>query len=259
MRASSKRITFIGSGNVASHFAKALHQKGNTIVQVWSRNKVHAEALASQVGASATNSWEEISQETDVVIIAISDDALYHFPVVLHFNNALVLHTSGSAPLETLCSTSTRYGVLWSPQSFVQNVPMDYASLPLCIEGNTKASEEAIRHLVEPVSSHIFTLNGIQRRWVHLCAVMANNFGNALNASAEQLMEQQQIPFEILHPIITLTSQKALNGALWKQQTGPAVRRDEKTLDAHRDLLKEQPQLLELYNIMTRIIQDGTH
>lgn len=259
MRTTHQRITFIGSGNVASHFAQVLYQNGNTIVQIWSRQQSHAEELASRVGATATDSWEELSQETDVVIIAITDDALYNLPDELHFNHALVLHTSGSVPMETLKCVSSQYGVLWSPQSFVRNEPIDYAALPLCIEGNTPIAEQVIRQLVEPISQHIYPLNGNQRRWVHLCAVMANNFGNALNATAEQLMQQQQIPFEILHPIISLTSQKAQHGDLWKQQTGPAIRRDEKTLESHRQLLKENPQLLELYNIMTNIIQDGTH
>lgn len=259
MSITGQRITFIGSGNVASHLSLVLRQKGNTITQVWSRQYAHAEKLAGLVGAKATDKWSNLSLETDVVIIAITDDALYQFPKELHFDNALVLHTSGCVPIEVLRTVSESYGVLWSPQSFILDATMDYAELPFCIEGNTPASEAAIRHLIEPVSEHIYPMNSTQRQWAHLCAVMANNFGNALNATAEALMQQQQIPFEILHPIIALTCQKAQKGSLWHQQTGPAARGDEKTLEAHRQLLKEQPLLLELYNLMTRIIQDGTH
>ena len=46
---------------------------------------------------------------------------------------------------------------------------------------------------------------------------------------------------------------------LWRLQTGPAVRHDEKTLDRHRSMLKEQPELLRLYDLMTDIIDKNTH
>ena len=51
------------------------------------------------------------------------------------------------------------------------------------------------------------------------------------------------------------TTKKINFGPLWPQQTGPAARHDEKTLDAQRRLLADQPQLLELYNLLTDIIQ----
>lgn len=244
---------------MATHLAKAFRQAGDTIVQVWSRNRAHAELLANKVGATATDRWDELTQETDVVVIAISDDALYELPSQLHWEKALVLHTSGSVPMEVLKRISPRYGVVWSPQSFIKGATMDYASLPICIEGNDAGTEEAISTWVGSISTHIHRLNGEQRQWAHLGAVMANNFGNALNATAETLLKEHRIPFEILHPIIELTYRKALKGNLWEQQTGPAVRDDERTLKAHRNLLQDEPKLKELYDLMTEIIQDGTH
>ena len=44
-------------------------------------------------------------------------------------------------------------------------------------------------------------------------------------------------------------------GPLWAQQTGPARRRDQKTIDTQRRLLADQPQLLQLYDLLTNIIQ----
>lgn len=252
-------ITIIGSGNVASHFAKAFRAAGDTIEQVWSRQLSHAEQLAGVVGATATDRWEKLTQETDVVIIAIKDDGLYELPGHLHWDNALVFHTSGSVPIDVLKQISPRYGVVWSPQSFIKEASMDYASLPLCIEGNSQNTEEALKGIVSKISTHFYRLNGDQRKWAHLGAVIVNNFGNALNATAEKLMKERGIPFEIFHPIIALTYQKALKGHLWEEQTGPAVRNDERTLETHRTLLEEDPTLKELYNLMTQIIQNGTH
>ena len=44
-------------------------------------------------------------------------------------------------------------------------------------------------------------------------------------------------------------------GPLWEQQTGPARRHDQKTLDAQRRLLADDPKMLQLYDMMTEIIQ----
>lgn len=249
------KITILGSGNVATHFAKAFRNVGHEILQVWSRNNEHAQLLADTVKAQAVASIDKFSQEADICIVAISDDALFEIPQKLHFNNTIVLHTSGSVALQVLEGSSPHIGVLWSPQTYIREAEMDYTQLPFCVEGNDNHSTQSIMNLAQSVSPNVYSLNSVQRKWAHLSAVMVNNFGNALNASAQQLMSKHEIPFELLLPIIDETARKAHLGNLRQQQTGPAIRHDKKTLDAHRKQLETEPQLLELYNLMTRLIQ----
>ena len=45
------RISFIGSGNVATHLALAFYGCGHVVEQVWSRNIDHANLLAARVEA----------------------------------------------------------------------------------------------------------------------------------------------------------------------------------------------------------------
>lgn len=248
-------ITFIGSGNVATHYALALHACGHTIDQVWSRDFDHAELLASRVQAQATNHLAELRQGADVYVMAVTDDALFDIALDVQFGDALVLHTSGATSMQVLRSTSTRYGVVWSPQSFVRDFALDYPTLPFCIEGNCQQAEEMIKTLFGAVSSHLYPTTLEQRRYLHLAAVMVNNFTNGLYATAQQLCAQQQVPFEILLPIIQTTAQKAGYGDVRLQLTGPAVRHDQKTLDAHRKLLADNPQLLDLYDRLTELLQ----
>ena len=72
-------------------------------------------------------------------------------------------------------------------------------------------------------------------------------------------MEQNNLPFEIIHPLIEETAKKIQYGNLWSLQTGPAKRGDNGTLDKHRRLLVDNPKYLEAYNILTQIIEDNTH
>ena len=253
-----KTITIIGSGNVATHLAKALHAAGHQIVQIWSREYDHAEALANQVFAEPIDRLNLLYPTADVYILAVTDDALFDLALDLRLRDALVLHTAGSVSLRVLQPISRKNGVIWSPQTFIRDIPMDYSQLPFCIEGSSPEVEEAIRDLLQPVSQHIFRVDTDQRQWLHLAAVMTNNFGNAINALAQDILQQHNIPFEILHPLITMTAEKIKQGGLWQQQTGPARRRDQKTIDNQRRLIADNEQLLKIYDLLTETIKDKT-
>ena len=254
-RAATSTITFIGSGNVATHLAMALRAVGHTILQVFSREYDHAARLADAVGASATDRLNHLRDDADVYILAVSDDALYELPLDLRFPQALVLHTSGSTPITVLDRISRRNGVVWSPQTFVRDIAIDYQHLPLCIEGSNAAATAAIEGLFSSVTPHIYRLDHAQRCRAHLAAVMVSNFVNAINGEAQSLMQHCGLDFNMLRPLAEQTLRKWDYGDLRRQQTGPAVRHDNKTLAMHRRMLADDPTLLQLYDMMTEIIQ----
>ena len=225
-------VSIIGSGNVATHLALALHAAGCTIRQVLSRSLEHAQILARCVDAQPVNQWQRLDEVADVYLLAVADDALYDLALDLR-----------------------RYGVLWSPQTFVRDIAMDYRRLPLCIEGNNAGVTDDIEHFASLISPCLYRLDYNQRLRVHLAAVWVSNFVNALNATAQGLMRQTGIDFDMLRPLAEQTLRKWDYGDLWLQQTGPAIRRDEKTLNSQRRQLADQPGLLRLYDQLTALIQ----
>lgn len=253
-----KTITLIGSGNVATHLAKAFHNAGYQILQIWSREYDHAEALANQVFAEPIDKLSLLYPTADVYVLAVADDALFDLALDLRLRDALVLHTAGAVSLNVLKPISRKHGVVWSPQTFIRDVDMDYSELPFCIEGSSPDVTTNIMELLRPVSSHLFKIDTQQRQWLHLAAVMVNNFGNAVNAMAQDIIQSHNIPFKILHPLITMTAEKIKHGGLWQQQTGPARRHDQKTIDNQRRLLADDKKMLKLYDLLTEIIQEKT-
>ncbi len=248
-------ISIVGSGNVATHLALALHDAGCTVHQVLSRSFEHAQMLARRVDAQPIDRWQRLDEDADVYLLAVTDDALYDLALDLRLPSALVLHTSGSTPLTVLKPISRRHGVVWSPQTFVRDIAMDYRRLPLCIEGSSPEVEVEMEELMSLVSPCIYHLDHEQRRQAHLAAVWVSNFVNALNATAQDLMARNGLDFDMLRPLAEQTLRKWDYGNLWLQQTGPAIRHDEKTLNAQRRLLLDQPQLLALYDQLTELIQ----
>lgn len=251
-------ISFLGSGNVATHLATAFHEAGHQILQIWSREYDHAEALANKVFAEPIDRLSLLYPIADFYILAVADDALFDIAIDLRLRDSIVMHTAGSVSMNVLRPISRKHGVMWSPQTFIRDVAMDYSQLPFCIEASAPNVESQVRELLEPVSKHIFTVSTQQRQWLHLAAVMTNNFGNAINALSQDILNEHNIPFEILHPLITMTAEKIKQGGLWQQQTGPARRNDQKTIDNQRRLLADDPSLLQLYDLMTGIIQEKT-
>ena len=250
-----KHISFIGSGNVATHLALAFHAAGHIVDQVLSREFDHAQLLASRVSAVAIDRTELLRSGSDFYFLAVNDDAIFDLALDLRLPEATVVHTSGSTPLSVLQSISQRHGVVWSPQTFVRDIAMDYLHLPFCIEGSSLEVTDEIEALVGTVSLQVYRLDFEQRRWTHLAAVMVNNFGNAVNALAQEVMQRRGLDFSMLRPLLEMTARKVDYGNLWAQQTGPARRHDHKTISAQRRLLANEPQLLQLYDLLTEIIQ----
>ena len=249
------RITFIGSGNVATHLALAMYGRGHVVEQIYSRNMEHAALLAARVEAKPINKLPLLTDKSNVYIIAVSDDALADVASGIRVDVALVLHTSGATPIDVLKECSTRYGVLWSPQTFVRDVALEYGELPFCIEGCDPQTEDDIAEFVGMISPHIYRAGLSQRQYLHLSAVFVNNFTNGLYAVAQQICREQNIPFEVLHPLALTTAKKLQWGDVRFQFTGPAVRNDKKTIDAHRKLLAGNADYLALYDRMTELIQ----
>ena len=252
---SSRTLSIVGSGNVATHLALALHSAGYTIRQVLSRSMEHAQMLARRVDAQPVNQWQRLDEDAGIYLLAVSDDALYDLALDLRLPNALVIHTSGTTPLSVLKPISRRHGVLWSPQTFVRDIAMDYSRLPLCIEGSTPEATKALEELAADISPYIHHLDFNQRLRTHLAAVWVSNFVNAVNATAQDLMHDAGLDFDMLRPLAEQTLRKWDYGNLWLQQTGPAIRRDDKTLNAQRRQLADHPYLQHLYDLLTELIQ----
>lgn len=94
-----KKISFIGSGNVATNLAHAFFNKGIKIESIFSRKLENAEKLAETVDAKAVNKICELTKKSDLYVISVTDDALDNVIEDLHkcFGRKInCVHTSGS-------------------------------------------------------------------------------------------------------------------------------------------------------------------
>ncbi len=102
------------------------------------------------------------------------------------------------------------------------------------------------------ITQNVYRINSAERKTLHLAAVFACNFPNYLYYLSQQLLAGQKLPFDLLRPLILETAEKVQEHLPANVQTGPAVRNDEKTMDAHLQLLHENPELQQLYKLLSQ-------
>lgn len=254
MSAKKLNIVFIGSGNVATQMGLALKKAGHNILQVYSRSPSSRRALAIRLRSQPINSLKKTDLTADLFIIAIKDDAVNSIVKQLKVNDKLVVHTSGSLPLKILKTVSANFGVLYPLQTLSKNKIVDFSSVPLCIEANTKVNEKKLQTIAYSISKHVHLVDSEKRKVLHLAAVFACNFTNHMYALAEKLLRKNKLPFELLLPLIQETADKIKQASPSIMQTGPAIRNDKSIMKAHMILLSKQKRIKKIYKLMSQSI-----
>lgn len=246
----------IGAGNLAVHLGAELHRKGFQVVQVYSRTEESAKYLANKLGSAFTFLPEEIISDAGVYFIALKDSAVGEVLPKINFQNKLLVHCSGSLPLEVLKSYSLNYGVLYPLQTFSKNRGVDFSEIPVFVEANTESNLRAVLEIAVALSSNVKVATSEERLSLHLAAVFACNFVNHFYSLADLILAKNGFSFDILKPLILETAGKIRNIPPKQAQTGPAVRFDQSIIDKHLESLAGTPELAHLYKTISKSIFD---
>ncbi|HOG06069.1 MAG TPA: DUF2520 domain-containing protein [Paludibacter sp.] len=247
-------ILLHGSGNVATHLALAIHKTEHQIVQVYSRTKASAAALGNRLGVPYTHLVDEIMQDADLYIYAVSDDALESLVSLNIAPQAMHVHTAGSVAMDIFKGYKKHYGVLYPLQSLSKDKAIDFQQVPLLLEASDEVVKQALNALAKEISGQVHHYNTEQRLKIHLAAVFANNFVNHLFHIASDIMESSDVDFNLLKPLIKEAAEKISHLSPAEAQTGPAKRNDQKIMRQHVEMLKDQPKLQNLYRELSQMI-----
>ncbi len=271
------KTIFIGAGNVALHLAFLFSKKQDLkITHIWSRNRENAEILKQKLNDKNIEIYHSVEQldfsktDADLAILSIADGAFE--PVLSKLilpKNCILVHTSGAQPMEMLKLANQnvlgekieKIGVFYPLQTFSKAKEVDFASIPFCIEANEKEIEEKLTSLAKQFSEKVFQVSSKDRSILHVAAVFACNFSNYLWTISEQILKEKNLPFDMLKPLLEETLQKALEINPSNAQTGPAIRKDEKIIEKHLEMIEEMnlsdsnPHFTQIYKLMTESIQ----
>lgn len=246
------KISIAGSGKLANHLSKTLFNNGISIKEIYSRNEIEGLKLADNCKAKFINNAEEINTNIDLLIISISDDALFSNFLDKLPKNIDVVHTSGSVAMEVLKSFKS-YGVFYPLQSFSKTRSPNFNEIPICIEACNINLLDKLNSIGQIISKKIYKINSEERKKIHIAAVFASNFTNYFYSIAEQILENNNIDRKILLPLIQETADRLSEKKAYELQTGPAIRGDKNIINGHIEMLKND-DLKKLYKYLSELI-----
>jgi len=257
------QIVFIGAGNVATNLAFAFLKAGIKNMHIHNRTEQSAKQLAERLKCPYSFNFENIPENADLYIIAISDDAVSEISknkiLKQKIDNNLVVHTAGSISIDVLKLLSGNYGVFYPLQTFSKSKILDFNKIPVCIEASSEFNYNKLLEYASQISDDVRNISSEQRKYIHLAAVFANNFTNRMTGIAEEILKEQNIDFDILLPLLQETFDKIKKENPNKIQTGPAVRNDKKVIEMHLNLLKNKPDLQKIYSFVSKNISEKAH
>ena len=253
-------IVIIGTGNVAQHLTDSFQVNKNlSLLQIFNhRNTKKAKRYAKNFNCDLVTDYNAINTNADLYIIAVKDDAIAEvvknlIPLKL---KGIVVHTSGSMDMEILKAVSPAIGVYYPLQTFYPEALIDWKTTPLLLEANTKSALSKLKKIANSISKKIKTVNSKNRLQIHMAAVFACNFTNALYVAAYEIIENNinKKDTELLHPIMLQSFKKLQKTHPKKAQTGPAMRNDKLVMKKHLTLLKSDKQLSKVYKTLSDLI-----
>lgn len=250
-------VIIIGSGNVATVFGKLIKNSGHYIAAVAGRNEQQALQLAHLLEASYYSDLS-LTPEADIYIIAVSDSSINDIADKLKVGKKIVVHTSGSVSKNVLQNSSENFGILYPLQSLRkenENSPV----IPLLIDANNNETLRVLKSFASTLTSKISVANDEQRLKLHVAAVIASNFTNYIYTLTKEYCEKENVPFNMLLPLIEETAMRLYTCNPKEMQTGPAIRKDYSTIEKHLEILSNLPELKQIYQSMSKGIINYYH
>jgi predicted short-subunit dehydrogenase-like oxidoreductase (DUF2520 family) len=251
------KVSIAGSGRLAKHLMKAIKGSNLELVQIWARDKQAAEKLSTQFQVPVAATLQAASDQTDLLILAVSDSAVEELANTLQ-TNAIVVHCSGILSSNIL-QMHPNYGVLWPIQSFSENRDLDFKTIPIVVDANNEENKRILEITADTIGKRTVFADESQRQKLHVAAVFVNNFSNHLYVLMEDFLKKNNLSFNHLKPLMLETVLKLDTLSANQAQTGPAKRGDELSLNIHREILASEQHLLEIYNLISKSIQSNQH
>lgn len=247
-----QNIAIVGSGNLAEALATAVAQHGDIRLTIVARNEPRGRELAAKCRARWVPTEAPLS-DIELCIIAVSDSAIAQVAASLDLpDTAVAVHTSGATAFDVLPPRFAGRGSFYPFQTFTAGREVDFSKIPIFTEGSDPETEAALDAFARRLSSRTAHADSQTRRRIHLAGVFACNFANRMFGIGGDIVRGAGFGFDILRPLIAEMTDKALAAESPAEvQTGPAVRGDRESQRRHLELLAGEPQLTEIYKLVS--------
>lgn len=250
------RIVLLGAGNMATNLGCALRDAGCQIVQIYSRTMASASELASMLSCEAVDDLDALNKAADLYIVSLTDNALVELGPTLPslVPEKLWVHTAGTVGMDIFGESTSRIGVFYPMQSVSKAQVISLEEAPIFVEATQDDDQNFLFSLAKTITRNAYEASSKQRQAMHLAAVFINNFSNQIYACAEKILKENELPFDIMLPLVDNTAAKVHGLSPVDAQTGPAKRLDYDVMRKQHEMLEHNPLYQDIYKLMTEAI-----
>jgi len=250
-------FSIIGNGNIAWFFGGRIAAARHRCVGVFGRNPEATRQLADFLLVEKCGKVEDLEDKlSDICLLAVSDNAIPEVASKLKLKKTVLIHTAGAVSIDSIQNAAPDRAVLWPVYSIVRTNPPGHRDIPCAWEASSDRAKRMVQEIGHTITDHLFEARYDQRKWLHISAVISNNFINHLLAICEQICTENKVPFSTLMPIIEQTIERIRQGSPRNLQTGPAARNDENTISTQLNLLENHPAWQKIYEAITESIKN---
>jgi predicted short-subunit dehydrogenase-like oxidoreductase (DUF2520 family) len=236
-------LILVGPGRAGLSLTTAAVDSGHRVVGVLARDSRKGAEAAARIG-TVTLDWDKRFPAVDLLVIAVSDDAITEVAqrlAPLATEVAGAVHLSGLTSVSALepLAGSCRVGSFHPLQSFPDVDASRVAGCAVAVTTEDEALAERLFGLAESLGAKPFLLDDGIKGAYHAAASAAANFPVAALSMARQLFEAAGVDFDLAAPLVRTAVESALSMGPEKALTGPVARGDVGTVVAQLAAVEE--------------------
>jgi len=256
------RAGIIGVGRAGSALGAALARAGHPVVAAHAVSETSLERARAMLPAAQIVGVEEVVARSDLVLLAVPDDALPALVAGLDFHpGQFVVHCSGRYGVGVLAEAQAKGALPLAlhPAMTLTGTSLDAERLSGAPFGVTAPEplRMAAEALVVEMGGEPVWIPEEARPLYHAALAHSANHLITLVASGAEILENAGVesPARLLAPLLQASLDNALRMG-YPALTGPVVRGDAQTVAAHVAALAPDPQVQAAYIALARLTAD---
>lgn len=258
-----RRIGIVGTGRVARAMGLALAGHGVEPLRIWGRRPAGVDAAIAVIGrACAASDLAEMARTCDLIVIAVSDDAMGQ---VIHAlatrdraGSPFAFHVSGGsgpAPLAPLQDRGWLTAAIHPAMTFTGDPQAEAGRMTgarFAVTGSTPQATVAARAIVAQLGGVAVDVAEAHRPLYHAALCHGANHLVTLIAGACEGLAAAGVddPAALIAPLVRAALDNSLNRGM-AGLSGPLLRGDEGTIAGHVAALRQDcPPMLAPYRAM---------
>ena len=212
---------------------------------VKSVNVIGRGRVGTAVAARLEERGVELREDAELTLLCVPDTAIRDVAQGLSPGHGWIAHVSGATPLSALDPHERRFS-LHPLQTFTRSRgPEQLDGSWAAVTAETDEARGQALELARTLGLEPFELADAERPLYHAGAAMASSYLVTLHEAAASLVAAAGAPPEALAPLMRRTIENGF------EPTGPMVRGDWATIEAHRAAIREaRPELEPLYDVL---------